>query len=92
MNKPQADWKWNGKYPVRCQIVDPAGHVLKSKTVRNKKPIIAAVTAKCPDVARPHVSKIGKATLLKNGDVKIKLDDGSVLYGYECWWVALPPV
>jgi DNA polymerase III sliding clamp (beta) subunit (PCNA family) len=78
-------WKWNGKYPVRCQVIDPTGHVVKQTKFK------VDLVAKCPTEAKPHVGKTGRATLLKNGDVKIKLDDGQVLYGYECWWVALPP-
>jgi hypothetical protein len=91
MKKPKANWKWKGTYPVRCQIVDPTGYVLKSKTTKGKSKTLAVITANCPPKTRPHLGKTGKASLLKNGYVKIKLDDGTVLYGYECWWIPLCP-
>ena len=62
------------KYPVRCQIVDVTG-----------KKIFPGVEGNTPEVSKPHVGKKGLAEMV-NGQVRIMLDDGTVIWGYECWW------
>lgn len=65
-------------YPVRCEIVDPGG----------SHEVIPGYMAQAPDESKPHIGKQGLAEFVDN-DVRITLDDGTVLYGYECWWVPL---
>lgn len=69
-------------YPVRMRIIDvEAGpqQVIKSAMGR-------VYTPKTPDKSRPHVGKEGVAEKLHNGDVRITLSDGTILWGWECWW------
>jgi len=70
------------KYPVRCEIVDVDG------TGHRVGPFVS----KTPEISKPHIGKQGLAEITDNGNVLITLDDGSVLYGYECWWKALGEV
>lgn len=63
------------RYPTRCQIVDVTG-----------QEVFPGVMGKTPDVSREHVGKYGTAEMTGECYVKITLDDGNVLYGYECWW------
>lgn len=63
------------KYPTRCRIVDAEG-----------KEVFPSVIAKTPDVSKPHIGKEGLAEIVDEVIVRITLDDGSVLMGYECWW------
>lgn len=65
------------KYPVRCEIVDATG--------RRIGPLIA----KTPNVSKPHIGKRGLAEKMKDGCVRITLDDGTIIYGHQCWWKAL---
>lgn len=37
---------------------------------------------------KAHVGKEGLAEKKENS-VHITLDDGSILWGYECWWIPL---
>lgn len=68
-------------YPTRCRIIDIEGMALGDGWV-----------AKTPDVSKPKVGKEGLAELVANPDspfgedVRITLDDGSIIWGYECWW------
>jgi len=62
-------------YPVRCQIVDVAG-----------QEVFPGIVGKTPDISKPHVGEYGLAEKLPDGNVKITLDNGDVLMGYECWW------
>jgi hypothetical protein len=64
------------RYPIRCIIVDVDGMVIM--------PDIVAVT---PEVSGPHIGKHGLAEMEGEFDVKITLDDGSIIHGYECWWI-----
>lgn len=64
-------WIW---YPTRCRIIDIAGKALG--------PGIVAMT---PAPSKPHIGKKGVAEEV-DGVVRITLDDGTVLYGWECWW------
>ena len=62
------------EYPVRCRIVDPTG-----------EPFALGMTKRAPSESMPHVGKEGLAEkLIEN--VRITLDDGTILWGYECWW------
>ena len=61
-------------YPVRCEIIDV-----------DDKEVFPGIMGKTSEISRDHIGKQGIAEKL--GDiVKITLDDGNVLYGYECWW------
>jgi hypothetical protein len=71
-------------YPVRCRIVDVTGQEVVPGFVRHT-----------PEVSRPHVGKLGWAEKIKAPPdahslidyiIRITLDDGTILYGYECWW------
>jgi len=64
-------------YPVRCMIVDPNGHKVGPYDAVN------------PDEAVPHVGKKGTAYEEAEWIVRIELDDGNTIYGYECWWIPL---
>ncbi len=63
------------KYPTRCEIVDVTG-----------QEVFPGIEGKTPDVSKPHVGERGLAERIDDGNVKITLDNGTVLYGYECWW------
>ncbi|KKL59915.1 hypothetical protein LCGC14_2210540 [marine sediment metagenome] len=61
-------------YPVRCEIIDVVG-----------VEVLPGIMGNTPGKSKPHVGKQGIAEL-KGDNVKITLDDGNILYGYECWW------
>ncbi len=67
------------KYPVRCKIIDIAGF-----TINDDYPEIVAAT---PDISKPHIGKLGLAEKMLDGNVRITLDDGEIMYGYQCWWI-----
>ncbi|KKM62245.1 hypothetical protein LCGC14_1466570 [marine sediment metagenome] len=60
-------------YPTRCRIIDVAGEVWNGIRIRT------------PAASRPHIGKEGTAAL-DGGCVRVTLDDGTVLMGYDCWW------
>ena len=64
------------KYPVRCVIVDADGMPLSENAV-----------ARTPDKSKPHIGKHGLAERITEWDIKITLDDGNIIHGYECWWI-----
>lgn len=64
------------KYPTRCRIVDVNGQTFHGIKIRT------------PDKSYPHLGKYGLAEL-EDGLVKITLDDGNIIYGYECWWIPI---
>lgn len=65
------------QYPCRCRIVDPTGD---EREVEGHTFVLNA-----PEVSKPKTGRLGWAH--KEGlTVRIKLDDGSELMGYECWW------
>ena len=68
-------------YPVRCVIVDPEG---EGKTITLLDGSVLVLIA--PEISKPHVGKHGLAELTEDLNVKITLDDGSIIYGHECWW------
>ena len=63
------------EYPTRCGIIDVTGIE-----------VFPCVLGKTPDVSRPHIGKQGLAEKVDGSSVKITLDDGTIIYGYECWW------
>jgi len=63
-------------YPCRCRIVDADG-----------APIAPGLQARTPEGSRPHVGKEGLAEDLGDWLIRITLDDGTILYGCDCWWV-----
>jgi len=66
-------------YPTRCIIVDVEGtQIGESDLIR-----------KTPDVSKPYVGGKGIAVRTKDENVKITLDCGAVLMGYECWWTPI---
>lgn len=62
------------RYPVRARIVDVTGGYLGDIPMRT------------PPVSIPHIGEEGLAEMV-DGSVRITLDSGAVLWGYECWWV-----
>lgn len=65
------------KYSTRCKIVDVAGKYMGGYALDT------------PELSKKHIGKEGVAEEIeKNGYYKIKitLDDGTILYGSECWW------
>lgn len=76
----ESTWKWDGNYPVRCKIVDVTDMEVAPGVIGNT-----------PDKSKPHIERTGTAYEDPMG-VKINMDDGSVLYGYECWWAPIGPV
>lgn len=73
--------KWDGKYPVRCRIIDADG----------KDVGVPGMVGRTPDKSQPHIGKCGTAELSGDGmTVRITLDDGTILWGHECWWTPLP--
>jgi hypothetical protein len=73
-------------YPTRCRILDVTGKRWRGLAIAT------------PPVSTPHVGKEGLAEeddlLLEDGSVlpsvRITLDDGTILMGYECWWEPIP--
>lgn len=63
------------KYPIRCQIIDVGG-----------EEIYPGIIAKTPEISKPYIGQLGVARRLLDGNVRITLDNGVVLMGYECWW------
>jgi len=75
------EWQWDGTYPVKCRIVDPTGDT-----------IAPGITANAPERSLPHVDEYGVAELMEDGrNVRITLDSGEIIYGYQCWWRPVPP-
>jgi hypothetical protein len=67
------------RYPVRCIIIDADGMSLSDGDF--------SAIAKTPDESKPHIGKHGLAEEITPWDVKITLDDGNIIHGYECWWI-----
>jgi hypothetical protein len=67
-------------YPTRCKIIDVVGIE-----------VLPGIEGRTPPASQPHVGKEGMARKLDNGGVEITLDDGSTLYGGECWWIPIEP-
>jgi hypothetical protein len=65
------------KYPKRAKIVDISGMEVLPNVIGNT-----------PKISKPHIGKEGLAELVDD-NIRITLDDGNVLWGYECWWISL---
>ena len=63
------------KYPTRCRIIDVDGTGHK----------VGPFLSRTPEKSKPHIGKDGLAERV-GADVRITLDDGTELFGYECWW------
>ena len=62
---------------MRCKIVEiPDGSIMNGLIINT------------PKVSKPHIGKYGLAEEVDNS-VKITLDDGNILYGYQCWWIPI---
>jgi len=69
------------EYPTRCKIIDVTGGE-----------VFPGILGRTPDDSKPHIGKEGLAEIVDKGKyVRITLDDGTILYGYECWWEPMPP-
>ena len=62
-------------YPTRCRIVNPGGF-----------DYLPGLEAQAPEKSLPHIGKEGLAERTPGGDVMITLDNGGIIFGYECWW------
>ena len=71
------------QYPTRCRIIDVTG--VKQRFGKKE------YTLNTPDKSKPHIDKEGLAEKVDSLNVKITLDDGTVLMGYECWWIPISP-
>jgi hypothetical protein len=67
-------------YPVRCRVVDVTGAVMDVEG--------GSLGLRTPDVSKPYIGRKGLAEEVGE-DVRITLDGGEVLWGWECWWVPL---
>ena len=69
------------RFPLHVRIIDPRNH-----------PYAQGYRMTAPPASVPHLGKSGLIrSSWKPGDSpKIELEDGTVLYGYECWWVEEP--
>ena len=65
------------QYPQKVKIIDVTG-----------VEVFPGIQGKTPDVSKNHIGKEGIAEEVGN-TVKITLEDGWVLWGYECWWEPL---
>ena len=65
------------KYPTRCKIIDVTGIE-----------VMPGIKGRTPHISKPHIGKKGLAEIIDD-DVRITLDDGNILWGYECWWIPL---
>lgn len=66
------------QYPTRCRIIDVTG-----------QEVLPGIEGKTPAISKRHVGKEGLAELMKDENVRITLDDGNIIYGYDCWWEPL---
>lgn len=69
-------------YPTRCRILDVTGE---------PSGFCPEIERRTPKVSKPHIGKEGLAEEvgefcpgIKN--VRITLDDGTILWGHDCWW------
>jgi len=65
------------KYPTRCEIVDVKG-----------TEVFPGIMGRTPDISKPYIGEKGLVEKIGR-DVRITLDSGKVLYGYNCWWKPL---
>lgn len=66
----------------RVEIIDVTG---ETRTILDE-----TVELRTPDVSKPHINRRGTIVGFASEDYlcspKIQLDDGTILYGFECWW------
>ncbi|OEU68428.1 MAG: hypothetical protein BBJ57_02365 [Desulfobacterales bacterium PC51MH44] len=62
------------KYPVRCEIIDVTGIE-----------VFPGVQGNTPDESKPFIGEQGLAERI-GWDVRITLDNGEIIFGYDCWW------
>ena len=67
------------EYPTRCKIIDVTGIEVSP-----------GLEGRTPEESKPHIGKEGLAERV-DGDVRITLDGGGILYGWECWWEPINP-
>ena len=67
------------KYPTRCKILDVTG-----------VEVFPGILGRTPEESKPHIGKEGLAERVGK-DVQITLDDGTIIFGHECWWEPMPP-
>jgi len=65
------------EYPVRCRIVNATGE------------LIPGIERRTPEESKPHIGKEGLVEKVDEYSVRITLDDGTILWGYDCWWIPL---
>ena len=63
------------KYPVRCEIVDVTG-----------VEVFPGFMGATPKDSKAHIGKKGLAERVDDSNIRITLDDGNILMGYNCWW------
>ena len=63
------------KYPTRCEIIDVTGIE-----------VLPGVEGNTPDESKPFIGQSGLAERTPDGDIKITLDNGGVIFGHDCWW------
>ena len=64
----------NIEYPTRCRIIDVTGFE-----------VFPGIIGNTPDESKSHIGKEGLAERA-DGEVKVTLDDGNIIMGYNCWW------
>lgn len=89
MSRYKAPWYvLNEEGLVRARVVSVAG-----------TEVFPGIIGADPDAAKPHLEKYGWCD--ENGvpdpineptytNPKITLDDGTIIWGYECWWKPIP--
>ena len=69
-------------YPTRCKIISAYG-----------EEVLPGIITLTPDKSKQHIEKMGLAELVPSNiiegmteQVRITLDDGMIIWGFECWW------
>jgi hypothetical protein len=81
LTEEEYDYPNRIKYPCRCRILDIAGAVID--------PLFPEIVAATPTNSKPYIGEEGLAELLDEWTVRITLDSGNIIYGYECWWTPI---
>lgn len=66
-------------YPTRARIIDVTGVFLTAGGLGED------IELRTPDTSKEHIGKEGLAERV-DGNVRLTLDDGTTLWGFECWW------
>lgn len=77
-------------------IRDEAGRVRVKVVQAEGEEVRPGLIAQDPDAAKPHFEKLGWCEInavhpIGISNPKITLDDGTVLWGMECWWEFVKP-